>query len=236
MEELQRSGPDALLLTSVGWASRPVTVLSPGQLETGVHALDGILGDVTVAEFFGEWGLTLSLAHRVIARNGGDVVLTQNFGGLDTYRLERLRRRLGGPEPRFVRAFSLASTMEALKRCSESSSRIATVIDPYLYAPERWEDYSALSAVTAELRRVAQQKVVAIFNRSSHRSRGMPEGGSFHAHSIPTIVHVEAGGEYVTATLLKHPSSGGARVRFHERELDGVRDQWAGQHRLSEWL
>jgi hypothetical protein len=205
--------------------------------KTGIRALDEVLADTPFIEFFGDWSPVSLLAHRFMAQNSGDVVLTQEFGGINTYLVERISKNIGEkPELRIVRAFSLETTIEALQLALESKSQLATVIDPYHYAPRDWREYSALTKITASLRALSLTKSVVVFNRSSKFGSKAPEGGAFHSSSVPVLIRVSASNRSLYATIVKHPALPQKRVSFTYTELYGLNKNWGEQRFLSEWL
>jgi hypothetical protein len=214
--------------------------MSADVLSTGVKGLDELLSGASFAEFFGEWGTINLLAHRFVVEHSGEVevLLTQNYGSLDTYLLKRLGRNLGKkPEAEVARSFGLDSTVELIKGAFESAPPVAAVVDPYLFAPKRWSRYDLLVPITAALRQLANKKCVAIFNRATQFGSKKPEGGEFHHSSIPVIVQVSpATPAAMNADLVKHPWSPQRRIWFTYAEVYGERISGPGkQTLLSEW-
>ncbi len=207
------------------------------RLRSGIAVLDGLITDSPFIEFYGEWSPVSLLMHRFVVENGGDVILTQEFGGLNTYLIEKICRNVGKrAEARVVRSFSLDSTLDALRLAAESESQLAIVVDPYLYSPGKWWEYAFLTKVTAELRRLAQLKSVVVFNRLSKFGKKTPEGGAFHSSSIFALVRITSLKSVIHAALIKHPAQPVSRVDFTYAELYGAERRWGEQRCLSEWL
>jgi hypothetical protein len=213
--------------------------MSEETLSTGVKGLDELLSGASFAEFFGEWGSINLLAHRFVVEHSGEVevLLTQNFGALDTYLLKRLGRNLGKkPEAEVARSFGLDSTVELIRGAIDSAAHVAAVVDPYLFSPKDWSRYDLLIPITAALRELATKKCVAIFNRASQFSSRRPEGGEFHHSSVPVIVQITATPKALNADLVKHPWSPQRRIWFTYAEVYGERVSGPGkQTLLSEW-
>ncbi|MEM3670246.1 MAG: hypothetical protein QW767_00665 [Thermoprotei archaeon] len=210
---------------------------STGKIKTGIEKLDSLLNEITFAEFYGEWDCVNLLAHRFLAENGGGAVLTQEFGGINTYLLSKINRNIGKSHSiQLVRAFGLDSTLEALNKSLSSDFETVAVIDPFHYAPKKWFIYSDLTKITAAIRRLGQTKLVAVFNRSSQFSKLIPEGGTFHHSSIPAIIKVEKGRLEIVARILKHPALESRTVRFSYAEAYGLDKRWSEQRLISEWL
>lgn len=210
-----------------------------GALSTGVKALDDLVGGTSFAEFFGKWETVNLLAHRFIVENSGEVevLLTQNFGALDTQLLRRMGKNLGKrPEAEIARSFSLVSTVELLRGALDSEPAVAAVVDPYLFAPKDWRGYGLLTPITAAMRQLATRKPVVVFNRATQFGSQVPEGGEYHHSSIPVIVELTATPKALLATLLKHPASPPRRVWAPVAELYGERVGSVGcQTLLTDW-
>ncbi len=206
---------------------------------TGVRALDEMIGDLPFVEFFGDWEVVKLLFHRFIVEHSGEieVLLTQEFGALDTTALRRLSRNLGvRPEASLSRSFSLQSTVELIRGALATEPPVAAVVDPYLYAPSDPSGYGALTPVTSALRELGGRKAVAVFNRVSRFGRRTPEGGTYHHHSIPVIVELSASPSVLGARIVKHPSSPPRRVLFSYAEVYGTPVRGPGQQtRLTAW-
>jgi hypothetical protein len=206
-------------------------------LRTGIHTLDEALTHASFIEFFGDWSTVSLLAHRFVVENGGDVVLTQEFGGMNTYLINKISKNVGKkPDFKIIRAFSLEGTIEALQLAFESESRTVTIIDPYYYAPKNWKGYSALTKITAALRALSLTKTVAVFNKLSKFGSKAPEGGAFHNSSVPVLIRVSEGSRAAYATIVKHPALPQKKVSFTLAELYGLNKSWGEQRFLSEWL
>ena len=211
----------------------------PPVLSTGVQALDRMIGGLSFVEFFGEWEAIRILLHRFIVEHSGEleILLTQEFGALDTIALRRLGKNLGvKPEAVLSRSFSLQSTIEFLRGAVTSTVPVVAVVDPYLFAPKGAEGYGDLTPITAALRELGLKKSVAVFNRRSQFGRGLPEGGTYHHHSVPVLVEVTATPSALSARIVKHPSSPPDRVLFSYAEVYGTRTAGPGkQTLLTEW-
>ncbi len=206
---------------------------------TGVRALDEMVGALPFVEFFGDWEAVKLLLHRFIVEHSGalEILITQEFGALDTTTLRRLGRNLGvRPEATLSRSFSLQSTVELLRGALATEASVAAVVDPYLYAPSDPSGYGELTPITAALRALGGRKAVAVFNRISRFGRRAPEGGTYHHHSIPVIVELSANAAAVSARIVKHPSLPPRRVLFSYAEIYGERVRGPGQQtRLTAW-
>lgn len=213
---------------------------------TGLPSLDTLLEPLRrgwIVEFYGyEGGVRLVYHHAVAeaARRGMvAVVHVQEFGGLNPYLLTRLSKIRGSdPENILVaRGFRLADVPRLVDDAVETGAETIVVVDPYLYAPRSWRMYSLLTRVTAAIRRAAGRARVVVANRATRFNKGyLPEGGSFHHHSIHVIVRLDPSRRGVLATLVKHPARRvPARSLIHNAELV-VAGRWVGQRPLAEYL
>lgn len=209
----------------------------PKSIRTGIAGLDALLSDVGFAEFYGEWDGVSLIAHRFIAENGCDVVLTQEFGGINSYLLDKICKNIGKtPTFRVMRAFGLESTFEAIKEAANSASDVVAVVDPFHFAPKKWFMYSDLTKIVAAIRGLAQNRLVAVFNRVTQFGKILPEGGLFHHSSVPAIVRVEKERLGFAVQLMKHPSLSVKRVTLNYAQVYGVDKRWEDQRLLSEWF
>lgn len=206
------------------------------ELHTGLAELDRFVAGFSLVEIYGEWNTVSNLFHAVLSQTGGDVILTQKFGGLDPYLVSRMSAsRFSKPRIRLMRAFSTKDTIESLKRCAGESKEPLFVVDPYLYSPKKWKEYSVLTPLTGALRETAKTRNVMVFNRVTRFGARSPEGGMFHASSLPVLIKVEPLRRTLRFTVVKHPAFPNLTVHLDKRILSGE-TVWEEQLPLTEWL
>jgi hypothetical protein len=206
------------------------------ELYTGVDGLDRFVAGFSLAEIYGEWNTVNNLFHTVLSQTGGDVILTQKFGGLDPYLISRMSAaRFSRPRIRLIRAFSTKDTIESLNQCVGEVKEPLFVIDPYLYSPKTWREYSELTPLTAALRDASKSRNVMVFNRITRFGSLSPEGGMFHASSIPVLIRVESLRRTLRFTVVKHPALPNLTIHVDKRILSGE-TVWEEQLPLTEWL
>jgi len=214
---------------------------------TGVDELDKLVGCInggSIVEFFGDLEVIVTLSYRLVARWScyGNVALliAQSSPVLyDFYEIKKkamLEYCLGSVI--VSRSFRIEDTAQLLSEANTKISKSYVLFDPFVHAvelppQERWR----LNPIVRHIRRLSGHGArIAIFNRYSIFSHGLPEGGSLYRHSVHVSVMLEKTGKKgVKALLIKHPSKSNASVSLSIDEIEG-KTKWVGQALLSGWL
>ena len=196
---------------------------------TGVYALDRFIDEVPsewIVEFYGSWEIVEALMHRVVALNSDNsrvaVVITQEFGGLDPYRILRMVKtfRMGEGEILFARAFKIEDTLALLELAVRKGFPRVVVVDPYLHLGNNPREYWLATAITSRIRKIlARGSEVALFNRVSKFGEFLPEGGNYHHHTVHVLIRLSRGHRSVKAELVKHPFRPYSVTYFSPAEL-----------------
>lgn len=212
---------------------------------TGIPQLDRLTEGVPshwVVEFYGDWKVVNALLHRAAVLNSGNglvIALTQEFGGLNPYLINRLAKAFGMTTDNIfvARAFKLEDTVELLKELRNSPVMTVFVVDPYLHTPQKPSGYWRASKITALIRTLVEKhrKEVTVFNRISKFGKYLPEGGSFHHHTVHVMIRLTltASNRWVRAEIVKHPIRPWTEVKFPKKYLTTPE---APAHTLAEWI
>lgn len=214
---------------------------------TGVDELDKLVGCInggSVVEFFGDLEVIVTLSYRLVARWScyGNVALLIAQSSPILYDFYEIKKKamleycLGSVI--VSRSFRIEDTAQLLSEANTKISKSYVLFDPFVHAvellpQERWR----LNPIVKHIRRLSGHGArIAIFNRYSIFSHGLPEGGSLYRHSVHVSVMLEKTGKKgVKAHLIKHPSKSSASVSLSIDEIEG-KTKWVGQALLSGWL
>ena len=190
----------------------------------------------------GPWSITGPVMHRAIveaaARGRVAVIVVQDFGGLDPYRLNRLMRLRGITDDRILvaRAFRHQDVPSIIEEASLLGVGAIVVRHPYMHAPENPREAWRNTAIAGSLRKASQHGVtVLVFNQPSPHGRRVPRGGSLHVHSAHVMIRLEPWRRGVRAELVKHPWRPTPRSSYVS-SLELGWQAWAGQRPLTDYL
>ncbi len=194
-----------------------------------------------ILEFYGDREITQKLMHRVAAclSRYGDTYLyiNQLFGGLNPYMLRRIARTIVNADLDRIyvsRGLRLEDFLKlSIRHCRGFDSVV--VVDPYLHTDPAKGFLTQYTLVTSAIRRLSSQARVVVFNRVSRAGSYMPEGGSFHHHTVHVIVRSYLRGRSSCFELIKHPAKDRGELCIDEKIIVEGDPVWVGQHQLLEW-
>ncbi|MDP8003466.1 MAG: hypothetical protein ACP5I6_05510 [Caldisphaera sp.] len=213
---------------------------------TNIIPLDRLLDPIDEGksfEIYGTWRAVLSIAHKTIAslskygRVG--VIYIQDFGYLDPYLIHKHADMIGGnfDDIYISRAFRRDEIADLINSVKHIGIKSLVIIDPYLFSPQSYLNYSILTPITGSLKELLSYGItVSIFNRETSLGRYLPEGGKFHHHELHAIIKINPYRNGFQAVLIKHYAKRTPIASFISIKELGDERLWVGQHLLQEWF